>query len=348
MNAQAGRMRRVMSSSTATVYLVLIGIVIVSVILSATVGRSFFTSGNIEYLLTSTTVLGFVAIGQTLVILVGSLDLSVPYIVGLSSVLAAGVMAGSSQNLIAGLLTALVAAACIGAVSGVLVGVVKINGFIATLGVGLMVSGYLFTNYRGNTGQASPGLAALGSISLGPVPVTTLIMFAVLLITLLLVGRTRIGMHMYAVGGDAAVARMSGIRGWMPVFVAHTLSGLFSGLAGLVIVARLGVGSPAAGTQAGYDLLSIAAVVLGGAALSGGKGSLWGSLGGILIFACIDTMMGILQVNPYLKDVVRGVIIIIAVAVYARQAMPRVAARFSPGGGRAVESAPEQIGEDAR
>lgn len=95
------------------------------------------------------------------------------------------------------------------------------------------------------------------------------------LLVSLLLNRTRTGMHLYAVGGDAQVARLSGVRGAVPIIAAHALSGLFAGVAGLVIVSMLGVGSPDVGSQGGYDLLSIAAVVLGGAALAGGRGSLW-------------------------------------------------------------------------
>lgn len=327
------QLRRMLGSTTATVYGILLVVVIVGTILAATVGSAFFTPGNVESLLTGTTVLGFVTIGQTLVILVGSLDLSVPFVVSLSSVLAAGVMQGSSGSLVAGVVTGLVVSVLIGIVNGLLVGVVKINGFIATLGIGLIVSGYLYSNYQGSTGKASPQLAALGDATIGFVPVMTLIMVLALFAVVGLLARTRTGMHVYAVGGDAAVARMSGVRNAVPVVVAHAFSGLFAGIAGLVIVARLGVGSPDVGSQGGYDLLSIAAVVLGGAVLAGGRGSLWGSLGGILIFATIDSTLGILQVNPYLKDVVRGIIIIVAVAVYARRSIPRRVARF-PGGQR--------------
>jgi ribose transport system permease protein len=331
-NTRTRRLREMLSSTTAIVYAILVIVLIVGAILAATVGSAFFTPGNIESLLTATTVLGFVTIGQTLVILVGSLDLSVPFVVSLSSVLAAGVMQGSAGNLVAGIVTALVGSVAIGIVNGFLVGLLKINGFIATLGVGLIVSGYLYTNYQGSTGKASPQLVSFGSFTLGALPATTLVMLVALVIVVLVLTRTRTGMHIYAVGGDSAVARMSGVRGAVPVVVAHALSGLFAGIAGLVIVARLGVGSPDVGSQGGYDLLSIAAVVLGGAVLAGGRGSMWGSLGGILIFATIDSVLGILQVNPYLKDVVRGAIIIIAVAVYARRSAPRRVARFTGDG----------------
>jgi ribose transport system permease protein len=326
-------LRRRLSSTTGTVYLVLLAVVVISSVLAASVGRSFFSSGNLTDILTNSTILGFVTIGQTLVVLLGSLDLSVPFTVSLASVLAAGVMGGQAGGLVPGVLTALIATTAIGVVNGILVGVLRMSGFIATLSVGLIVSGYLFTNYRGSTGQASPQLTAFGSASVGVVPVMTVLLVACFAAVIVVLTRTRIGLHLYAVGGDAQVARMSGVREAMPVVLGHALSGLFAGVAGLVVVARLGVGSPGVGSQGGYDLLSIAAVVVGGAALAGGRGSLWGSLGGILIFASIDSVMGILALNPYLKEVVRGVFIIAAVAVYARRSLPRRVVRFSQSGG---------------
>ena len=140
--------------------------------------------------------------------------------------------------------------------------------------------------------------------------------------------RTRTGAHLYAVGGDPEIARLSGVRTRPPLVTAHVLCSVFAGLAGLLLASRLGVGSPTVGQQGGYALLSIAAVVLGGTLLSGGKGSLVGTLGGVLIFAMIDNIMSVLQINPFLKDVVRGIVIVVAVAVYARRRVISRPARF--------------------
>lgn len=314
--------------TTIGVYAVLLVLVAAAAMVVGSTGRNLLTPGNLTVLMTSIAVLGLVAIGQTLVVMVGSLDLSVAYLVSLSSVLAAGVMGGESGQTVPGILTAVLTTTVVGAVTGVLVGYLRLSGFIASLGVGLVVAGYLATNYRGTTGRASSELAAFGVASVGPIPASTLLMLLCLLLAFLLTSRTRLGMHMLAVGGDHEVTRTSGIRPAMPMLTAHALSGLCAGLAGLVIVARLGVGSPTAGAQGGYDLLSIAAVVLGGTTLAGGRGTLWGTLGGILIFAVVDAAMGILQINPFLKDVVRGVVIIAAVALYARRVSVTRGRRF--------------------
>ncbi|NJC20954.1 ribose transport system permease protein [Arthrobacter pigmenti] len=306
-------------TSTHVVYAVVLLTIIAGAILVGAAGRSFFSTGNISAILTGTSVLGFIAIGQTLVILVGSLDLSVPYVVSLSSLVSAGIMANQAVNILPGVLLALLVAAAIGLVNGLIVSGLKVHGFIATLGVGLIVSGYLATNYKGSSGQAPIEFRLLGATGIGPVPISTLIMLVCAAVVLLMLTRTRLGHHIYAVGGDMAVARMSGIQTRTPIIAAHVICSVMAGLAGLLLAARLGVGSPTIGTQGGYDLLSIAAVVLGGTLLAGGKGSLVGTLGGVLIFAMIDNIMSVMQINPFLKDVVRGIVIVVAVAIYARR-----------------------------
>jgi ribose transport system permease protein len=274
-------------------------------------------------------VLGFVAVGQTLVILTGSLDLSVPYVISLSSLLAATTMNGNAANIAPAVLLALLVSAVIGLGNGLVVTGLKVNGFIATLGVGLIVKGYLDTSFRGSAGAVPPEFQFIGATGLGPVPISTIIMLAIATLTYFFLVRTRAGHHIYAVGGSLDVARLSGVRTAPPIILAHVLCSVTAGLAGLLLASRLGVGSPTVGSQGGYDLLSIAAVVLGGTLLAGGRGSIWGTIGGVAIFAVIDSVMSVLQVNPFLKDVVRGVVIVAAVAVYTGRAIEQRRARFA-------------------
>lgn len=324
-------------TSTHIVYLVVLLTVVVGTVLVGATGRSFVSAGNISAILTGTSVLGFIAIGQTLVILVGSLDLSVPYVISLASLLSAGLMANQPGNVLPGVALALVVSAGIGLVNGLVVSGLKVHGFIATLGTGLVVSGYLATNYKGSSGQTPVAFRLIGATGIGPVPISTLIMLACAGAVLLMLTRSRLGHHMYAVGGDIRVARMSGIRTGTPIVAAHVICSVMAGLAGLLLAARLGVGSPTIGSQGGYDLLSIAAVVLGGTLLAGGKGSLVGTLGGVLIFAMIDNIMSVMQINPFLKDVVRGIVIVVAVAVYARRPVVSRPARFGDRSGRTAQ-----------
>ncbi len=326
MSALSDRMGRV--TSTGIVYGVLLVAIVVGAIITAGHGRNFFSSGNISAILTGTSILGFVAIGQTLVILVGSLDLSVPYVISLTSLVAAGIMDGDAANVPRAVVTALAVAAVIGLANGGLVAFLGVHGFIATLGVGLVVSGYLATNYQGSFGSAPRDFRLIGATRLGPVPVSTLIMLACAVLAILMLRRTRLGHHLYAVGGNRDVARMSGLRTSVPVLAAHVLCSLLAGMAGLLLLARLSVGSPTIGSQGNYDLMSIAAVVLGGTVLAGGKGNVLGTLAGVGIFAVMDNVMGVMEVNPFLKDVVRGLVIVLAVAVYARRELDRRPAPF--------------------
>jgi len=321
--------RRIRLDSTVIVYIALIGVIIVGALLVNSVGRNFFSDGNIRDILTGMSVLGLVAVGQTLVILTGSLDLSVPYVISLSSLIAAETMRGSAANIAQGVLFALLVAAIIGLANGLIVTKLKVNGFIATLGVGLMISGYLGTMYKGSAGRVPAEFQVIGATGIGPVPISTIIMLALAGLVFLFLRKTRTGHHIYAVGGSVDVARLSGLRTAQPVIIAHIICSVTAGMAGLLLASRLGVGSPTVGSQGGYDLLSIAAVVLGGTILAGGRGSIWGTIGGVAIFAVLDSVMSVMQVNPFLKDVVRGIVIVAAVAVYTGRAIQQRRARFA-------------------
>lgn len=322
------RRRRGPLTTTMIVYLVLVFAIVVGAGLTAAEGRNFFALGNIRAILTGMSILGFIAIGQTLVILIGSLDLSVPHVTSLASLIAGGVMAGQTGRILPGVLVALLVAAVIGLVNGLVVTYLGVHGFIATLGMGLIISGYLASNYKGSFGSAPREFRLLGATGVGPIPLSFIIMLACAGLAVLLLNRTRIGLHVFAVGGSPEVTRLSGVRTAPPVILAHVLCSVLSGLAGLLLLARLSVGSPTIGAQGGYDLMSIAAVVLGGTILAGGKGNIVGTLGGVAIFAVMDNVMGAMQVNPFMKDVVRGLVIVIAVAVYARREIQHRPARF--------------------
>ncbi|MET0467880.1 MAG: ABC transporter permease [Aeromicrobium sp.] len=322
------RARLAALDSTMIVFVVLAVSIVAGAIITALEGRNFFSVGNIDNVLTTMTILGLIAIGQTLVILVGSLDLSVPFMVSLASVLAGGIMADSSANIALGVAAALGVAVLFGLLNGLIVSLLNVHGFIATLGTGLIVSGFLGSNYQGSSGTAPYDFRLLDATRIGPVPVATLIMLAVAGLAVLMLRRTRLGHHIYAVGGNAEVARMSGVRTQIPIIAAHVICSVTAALAGLLLLARLGVGQPTVGSQAGYDLMSIAAVVLGGTLLAGGKGSIVGTIAGVGIFAVLDNVMGVMELNPFLKDVVRGIVIVVAVAVYARREIDRRPERF--------------------
>jgi ribose transport system permease protein len=327
--------------STELVYLALLGILAIGAILVATQGGNLFGTANIVDMLTRSSLLGFVALGQTFVILCGSLDLSVGYVMALSSFVGATTMAGDPAKVPLGIAAVLLVAGGIGLFNGLIVSVLKVNPFIATLGMGLIIKGYLDTTYHGPAGDVPSSFQQFGYSRIGFLPVSTAVMLVAVVLGILYLRRTRTGYHMFAVGGSAEVARLSGIRTGRVIVTAHVLCSVAAGVAGLLIAARFGTGSGATVYSAGYDLDSIAAVVLGGTLLMGGRGGIAGTLGGVLILAVLDTVFNILQVDPFFKDVLRGVVIIAAVAIYARRQIDRKASRPRFGSGGNGSSPPE-------
>ncbi|MFC4563575.1 ABC transporter permease [Nocardiopsis mangrovi] len=326
--------------TTGMVYAALVLIVAVGAVLAATRGHNLLGTASTVDMLTRSSLLGFVAIGQTLVILCRSLDLSVGYVMALCSIVAATTMAGDPARIGLGIAAVLLVSGLIGLANGLIVTKLKVNAFIATLGMGLVIKGYLDTQYAGPTGEVPAAFQAFGYTRIGFVPLSTAVMLAVAVAAILFLRKTRTGYHIYAVGGDADVARMSGIRVDRPVVTAHVLCSMAAGVAGLLIASRFGTGSSLV-YSSGYDLESIAAVVLGGTYLMGGSGGVAGTVAGVLILAVLDTLFNILAVDPFFKDVLRGVIVIAAVAIYARRqfARPLSRPRFAGGGGAGVGTA---------
>ncbi|WP_246089982.1 ABC transporter permease [Nonomuraea deserti] len=265
------------------------------------------------------------AIGQTLAILAGSLDLSVAYLISLSSLVAAEIMAGQDGNVGPAVAAVLIISSLVGLVNGLVITRLQVHAFIATLGVALIIKGVVDHLYDGPAGRVPESFQLLGYSRVGPVPVSAMLWAGVAVVAWFLLSRTRLGYRIYAVGGNEEVARLSGIRTARVIVITHVLCSVCAGIAGLLLAARLGAGAPTVGTDGGYDLESIAAVVLGGTALAGGRGGVAGTVGGVLLLAVLDTLFNQLEVNSFVKDVVRGAVIVIAVAVYARRRARRSA-----------------------
>ncbi|WP_020523649.1 ABC transporter permease [Catelliglobosispora koreensis] len=280
-------------------------------------GGSLFTQSSTVSLLQRAAGLGIVAIGQTLAILAGSLDLSVAYVISLTSLIAAETMDGSSGMIVPAIIAVLGVSAGIGLLNGLLITKLKINAFIATLGVGLLIKGYLEQGYAGPAGSVPTSFQRLGYDRIGPVPLSVLLMLAVAGVAWIVLNRTRFGHHLIAVGGDLDVARLSGVRTDWVLIRTHIICSVCAGIAGLYLASRLGAGAPRVGSEGGYDLESIAAVVLGGTVLAGGRGGVTGTVGGVALLAAIDGIFNQLAVDPFFKQVVRGVVIVAAVAIYA-------------------------------
>ncbi|MEU5156632.1 ABC transporter permease [Glycomyces sp. NPDC021274] len=312
--------------TTALIYLALAGVLALGAAAVAVDGGNLFATANLVDMLTRTSLTGFLAIGMTLVILCRSLDLSVGYVAALSSLVAATTMDGQAANIPLAVGLVLLVSGLIGAANGAIVAFLKVNPFIATLGTGLILKGYLDTQYKGPAGDVPAVFQQFGYTRIAFVPVSALVMLAVAAAAVWYLRSTRTGHHMYAVGGDVEVARMSGIRTTRVLLTAHVLCAMCAGLAGLLLAARFGTGSAEAYTNL-YELDAIAAVVLGGTLLLGGKGGVAGTVAGVAILAVLDTVFNVMQIDPFAKDVLRGAVIITAVALYARRQLDRTARR---------------------
>jgi ribose transport system permease protein len=313
--------RRLASSTSGPVFIVLIVVFIACVIAvsidSDSSTSEFLSVDNIRDMLVRSVALGIVAAGQTLVILGASLDLSVGWVVGLGSILAAETMNGQDSRIILGILVVLLFGAGVGLINGLVITKLRVNAFIATLGMALILRGYVEANYAGPVTGVPESFQDLGFESWGPIPISVVLLVAVVAGAWLLLRYSRFGNRLYAVGGDEDVAKLSGVRTHRVIIAAHVLCALAAAITGLFIASRLGAGSPTIAIEGGYDLESIAAVVLGGTYLLGGRGGVLGTLAGVFILALLDSTFNQLEVDAFLKDVARGVIIIAAVAAYS-------------------------------
>ncbi|MDF1775459.1 MAG: ABC transporter permease [Rhizobiaceae bacterium] len=269
--------------------------------------------------------LAIVAVGQTFVILVGSIDLSVAFVISLAAVMASYFMQGNATMILIAVPAVLLMGAGIGWINGFLVTRGRVNPLIATLGMGLIIQGILSTSFQNFAGSVPQSYQIIAYGSLFGIPNSFFLLLAVAFGAAFVLRKTRFGAHIYAVGGNSEAARLSGINTDRIMRRAHLIAGLLAALAGLFLTSRLGSGAPWVGPDGIYDLESIAAVVIGGTILAGGRGGVFGTIIGVLIFGLIDSLFNQLGIDPYLKQVLRGLIIIFAVAAYSMRSKDEVA-----------------------
>jgi ribose transport system permease protein len=272
-----------------------------------------------------TVALGLVALGQNFVILGGSIDLSVANLVSVSAVMASYVMQGDPQAVPYAVAAVLAIAALIGTVNGLLISRLRVSPLIATLGVGLVLQGVLSVAFTRLHGSVPRSFQTLAYGNWAGIPIALFGLAAVVLVASVVLTRTVAGAHLFAVGGNADSARLSGIDPAKVLIGAHVASALMCGLAGLYLVSWLGAGTPWVGRDGGYDLDSIAAVVVGGTLLAGGKGGVAGPMAGVFTFATIDAVFNMLQIDPFLSQVLRGGIVVVAVGLYTFRSKEQVA-----------------------
>ncbi len=291
-------------------------------------GGRFLAPANLAVILFQSSVIGVLVLGQTLVMLVAGIDLSIVTV----AILAAVVMgAGGSERQqmmsMSGILpflgfwqsiaVAIVGAALVGLVNGIAVVAFRVPAFIATLAMSLALGGVAMLATGGSpVHYPDPFYAAFGGARfLGlPLPIYVFVLLAIGFGIFL--SRSGVGTQIYAVGGNPRAARLSGIPVGRVTIVAYTLCGLLGGVAGFLFLARTGSVAPTSG--GGLLLSTIASVVVGGVSLYGGKGSILNAVVGTLLLAGLSNLMNILLVSPHLQDAVGGVIIVLAIMLNSR------------------------------
>jgi ribose/xylose/arabinose/galactoside ABC-type transport system permease subunit len=273
----------------------------------------FFLPVNLLNIGQAITLLGLVALAQTVVIIMGGLDISVGSIVGLVSILIALAMR-DNNNIFVGIAAGLAAGAAAGLVNGLLVTKGRIEPIIATLGTMAVFRGLAFTVTKGAPiGIMDKAFNKIGSGNLLGIPNPVIILIVVALAFYIFLNFTYYGRHLYAIGGNAVAAGLTGINIQRYKLGIFALSGLVAGIASIILTARSNAGQPNAGTN--LELDAITAAALGGTALSGGKGSVLGTILGVLILGVLNNGMILLGVSQFYQFILRGVLLIVAVLI---------------------------------
>ena len=290
----------------------ILSVLILVVLVFSVLSPNFRTYGNASSLLLNGSVIGFLTLGQMLVLLTGGIDLSTGAIVAMCGVLSAIVMSHGAPWWLAVLAT-LAIGALTGVINGVLIYYGHIPAFIVTfamMGVATAIPLILTGAASVTVDDATFSIIGQGRVFTIPVPVFLLVLVALAVATIL--SKTKFGVHTYAMGGSAAAARLAGVNIGRNTVVIYALSGLFAGVGGLILTSRLMVGFPSAGL--GNQLFySIAGAVVGGVSLFGGVGTVAGAMIGATLIATVTNGLNVLNVNSYWQSLVIGVIILVGV-----------------------------------
>lgn len=288
-------------------------ILLVICVFATILSPSFLSVTNLFNVFKQITVAGIVGCGMTFVILTGGIDLSVGSILGLSGVLASGVLAATENTFLAIAVALMIGILC-GSVNGFFVSICEIPPFIATLGMMTLLRGVILVYTKGSPIPIKvDSYKFLGKGSIVGIPVPVIILILVFLLAHYILTQTSYGRSVYAVGGNREAARLSGIRVKTNEFLVYALNGLMCGIAGLILTARLGSAQSTSGT--GIEMDAIAAVILGGTSLSGGVGFVLPTVVGAMIMGIIDNILTLMNVNPHATSIVKGAVILIAVLV---------------------------------
>lgn len=295
----------------------LIGLIVITVILGV-LSDTFFTLSNIFNLLRQVSVNALIAFGMTFVILTAGIDLSVGSLLALGSALTAGLLASGMDPMLAVFIGLLIGLA-LGAVNGLIITKGKVAPFIATLATMTIFRGatLVYTDGKPITGLSdSFTFEMIGKGYVFGIPFPAILMLVIFVILFFVLRNTVFGRQVYAVGGNEEASTLSGIKADRVKIWVYSITGMLSVLAGIIITSRLNSAQPTAGTM--YELDAIAAVVIGGTSLAGGRGRIVGTLIGALIIGVIDNGLNLLNVSSFYQQIVKGGVILLAVMLDRR------------------------------
>lgn len=290
----------------------LIGLILLFLVI-AVLNDSFVEPSNLRNLLRQVSINALISFGMTFVILTGGIDLSVGSILALSSALMASFIVKGMNPEVA-IFTAVIIGTFLGAVNGIVIAYGKVAPFIATLATMTIYRGLTLVYTNGNpiSGLSDdPIFTGFGQGYMAGIPVPAVIMLITFFILFFILRKTPLGRQTYAVGGNEKVSYIAGIKINMVKIFAYAITGCLCAVAGAILTSRLNSAQPTAGL--GYELDAIAAVVLGGTSLAGGKGRIVGSLIGALIIGTLNNGLNILNVSSFYQQVVKGIVILLAV-----------------------------------
>lgn len=302
---------------------------ILLVVVISIISPEFRTGSNFLSLLRQASFNGLIAIGMTCVILSDGIDLSVGSTFALSAIICAEMLINGMPAALA-IITALIAGVILGSVSGILVTKGRLQPFIATLitmtayrGIAMIITNgkpvsKLAASIDSKSGSFLFKMLGKGNIQFGPadnpwfsIPIPVIILVLAMVIFWFILNKTTFGRRVYATGSNAKCAKLVGVNTSKTKIAVYAISGFLSALAGLIMISRLDSAQPTLGD--GYELDAIAAVALGGTSMSGGRGKLIGTFAGVLIIAVLNNGMNILGVNSYYQDVIKAIVILVAV-----------------------------------
>jgi len=296
--------------NTVIVYFVLLGLIVATSLLS----DIFLTSRNIQNLLRQVVPIGVVSLGQTFAILTAGIDLSVGSVVSMASCLTSGMIVGREPLIFPVVAFVIVLALFIGFCNGFVITRTRVHPLIVTLGMMSVVQGGLLLYTKSPIGSVPAvfDFLAWGTVWFIPFPI---VIFAILAVAgIFILRRTTFGRYVYATGGDEEVSRLSGIKTDRVKILTYMICSLTAAVTGIILVSRMGMGDPLVGER--YMLDSILPVLLGGTSLSGGKGGISATVAGVFIFAILSNALNLLDVSAYWQWIIKGLIIIVAVAFY--------------------------------